>query len=287
MSIKIKPTTRTSFWNRELEELWRPRFSRMSKLYHDTEIATFLTGMRRVYVYHVNSQRFIESYEFLRKNDLVFFPTNETGTYQGFAHGHPPKEKGKPYQVYGAIVRRDDQEAGELFVEYSTSTEEKPTNHKGIGEELLGYPDCGADFFAEHWNQPSVDPMYEAALNTKDVELEVTDVIHGPVIHKATVNTHPYCNNMLRCFGFRITPHLTCSMQCEKTIKWGEEWFEIMRQIDEEAADWLLEVLSMPLTWDYNKGAAIVDTPIFRGITNSNTHLTHQVVVNRGWEVNE
>lgn len=281
--IDIKPETRMVYWNETLRDTWIPRIERVSKAYHDTELATVLAGMRRVFVYHVRSDRFGQSYAFLRKNGLVFYPTNKSGIYQGFSHKHRPIEKGKPYMLYGAAVRADDEEAGELFTKYSTGGS---TDHEGIGD-LLGYPKCCQKFFKETWPNVSVDPIYEAALNTKGAREKIWDKSMQPILRSEkpilSVACHPFCNNMLRYFGIRITPHLTCSMQCEKTIAWGEEWFDIMKQVDEEAADWAKELLSMPLTWNCYKGIVIIDTPLFRATSNSDTTMIKKIVENRGW----
>ncbi|MHA1288237.1 MAG: hypothetical protein ACTSPB_12610 [Candidatus Thorarchaeota archaeon] len=277
--IEINPTTRIIYWNKELKNLWSERIRKISVAYNTAEFLTFKLGMRRVYVYHVNSERFEDSYELLRDNDLIFYPTNKSGIYQGFSHKHMPVEKGKPFTLYGAVAKRDDKKAGEMFVKYSKSN---PVNHKGIGK-LLGYPECCLKWFAENWGNPSIDPIYEAALNTKDAEWEVADKLHRETTHMVTVNAHPFCNNMLRYFGIRITPHLTHSMQCKETIKWGEKWFKVMKKVDKEAAKWVWELLSMPLTWNCYKGIAIIDTPIFRGVTNSDGTLTKRIVENKGW----
>jgi len=269
--IEVEPTTLIVYWNKEDEALWKPRIARVRKVYNQTEIATVLQGMRRVYVYHVNSERFDESYKFLRENNLVFFPTNKSGVYQGFSNKHRPVVKGKPYTLYGGAVKSDDLEAGRLFEEYSLS---QPINHKGIGE-LLGYPSCCLDFFSNNWNEVSIDPMYEAAIVTDGAKIK--DRV-------ATVKVHPYCNNLLRYFGIRINPHLTCSLKCKKTIKWGKKWFKAMTEIDEEAANWTKELLSMPLTWSCYKGVVIIDTPLFRGISNSDGVLEKKTVKNLGWK---
>jgi len=273
----ITPNTKVVWWDTSSKETWEPRMARISKLYNDAELATVLAGMRRVYVYHVNSDGFDRSYEFLRKNNLVYFPTNKSGIYQGFSHKHMPVEQGKPYMLYGAAVKADDLEAGELFTEYSLST---PTNHSGIGR-LLGYPECCIKFFESDWGKKSVDPIFEAALNTKGAKKDSEDLEDATTVEVAC---HPYCNNMFRYFGGRITPHLTHSLQCEATIKWGEEWIEIMKQIDPEATRWVIELLSMPLTWNCLKGVAIIDTPIFRGVTNSDMTQTRKTVKSLGWK---
>ena len=268
--IDIPPITRRVWWNLKVKKTWEKRFPRMRKVYGDAELATVLVGMRRVYVYHINSNKFDESYAMLRENGLVFFPTNKGGIYSGFSHKHRPVEKGKPYQLYGAAVKADDLEAGRLFVEYS-KVANKTTE---LGGELLGYPDCDTKFFETIW--PDIqDPMFESALNTPGKKKKGDTV---------TVSCHPYCNQLLRYFGFRITPHLSHSMQCEKTIAWGAEWIKIMSQIDADATEWLVELLSMPLTWNFYKGVAVIDTPIFRGVTNSNVSVDRKIIMNTGWD---
>jgi hypothetical protein len=269
--IDIEPTTQILYWNKEDKKTWTPRLTRIRKTYAQAEIDTVLNGMRRVYVYHINSERFEDSYKFLKDNGLVFFPTNKSGVYQGFSNKHRPVVKGQPYTLYGGAVKADDLEAGKLFEEYSLN---RPVNHAGIGKELLGYMDCCIDFFKANWNITSIDPMYEAAIVTDGAKIK--DRV-------ATVKTHPYCNNMLRYFGIRITPHLTCSLNCKKTIKWGKKWFKVMSEIDEEAANWTKELLSMPLTWSCYKGVVIIDTPIFRGVSNSDGVLEKKTVNNLGW----
>ncbi len=267
--IDIPPVTRKVWWSLEDKTKWEKRLPRVRAVYSAAELVTVVVGMRRVYVYHVNSSKFEESYELLRENGMVFYPINKGGIYQGFSHKHRPVEKGKPYQIYGAAVKIDDLEAGKLFVEYSKS----PDGHKEIGE-LLGYPVCDTKFFEKVW--PDIqDPMWESAVNASGKKKRGDTV---------TVRCHPYCNQMLRYFGLRITPHLPHSMQCEKTIAWGEQWVNIMRQIDSDATDWLIELLSMPLTWNFYKGIAIIDTPIFRGVTNSNVSIDRRIVVNTGWD---
>lgn len=271
MSVKLKPVTRILYWNRAIKRKWQSRLKRISAAYNNTELSTVIAGLRRVYVYHVRSEDFEKSFDFLRNNNMVFFPTNKSAAYHGFSHRHLPVEKGKPYHVYGAAVKNDDLEAGKLFEKYS-----KESNHVALGNELLGYPTCDTGFFDKVW-PGIVDPIFEAALDTPGM------VHKRDKYDEVAVNCHPYCNQMLRYFGVRITPHLSHSMQCEDTIKMGEDWVDIMKQIDAEATKWAIELLSMPLTWNCYKGIAEIDTPVFKGITNSNIQIDRKVVINKGW----
>jgi hypothetical protein len=74
---------------------------------------------------------------------------------------------------------------------------------------------------------------------------------------------------MLRYFGFRITSHFPCSLNCEATKEVGEVWLDVMKKMDADLADLLVEILEMPLVWSCLHGIAIVETPIFTIITNS------------------
>ena len=269
--VEINPFTKTLWWSKEEKELWEPRISRIRKAYNTTEFLTVAKGLRRVYVYHVNSEKFEESYQFLRENNLMFYPTNKSGVYSGFSHKHMPVKRGEPFTLYGGVVKANDKEAGDLFTKYSVGG---ATDHGGIGS-LLGYPDCCVNFFNAVWNKKSIDPIYEAAELTDGMKKE-----NGVI----TVKTHPYCNNMLRYFGMRITPHLTCSLQCKKTVKWGKKWIEIMKEVDAEAAEWVEDLLSQPLTWDCYKGISIIETDLFRGVTNSDGVLYHKRVNSLGWK---
>lgn len=271
-TIEIPPVTRRVWWSKDLKNKWEKRITRVRALYNAAELTTVLVGMRRAYVYHIRSHQFDESYDMLRDNNMVYFPIRRRGLQQGFYHKHLPVKEGQPFELYGVAVKADDQEAGRLFVEYSKG----PDKQQEMGEELLGYPACDTGFFDETWPEIQ-DPMFESALNTLGMVLSEDE-------KAVTVQAHPYCNQLLRYFGIKVTPHLCHSMQCEATIAWGEEWIQIMSQIDAEATKWLVELLSMPMTWDFYKGIAVIDTPVFRGWTNSNISVDRRVIKNEGWQ---
>ncbi len=249
----IDPQTRIVFWTKDLKEIWKPRIDRMSKVVALTELETFLQGLRSVYVYHIHSDKFEESYAFLRKFDLVFYPITKSAVYYGFSHRHLPVKPGKPYHLYGVCVKRGREKLAEKFLEAS-----REGDHATVGK-LLGYPKCCIDFFCNTWPK-SLDPIYQIAQNTEN---------HRENKESIEVIVHPFCNQMLRYLGIRITPHLPCSFECKETIKLGEQWFKIMKKIDKEASEWILDLLSSPITWDCYRAVAIVDTPYFRLITNS------------------
>ena len=68
VKIDIPPITRKVWWSLKDKKKWGKRLPRMAKVYKAAELATVLAGMRRVYVYHVSSNKFEESYNLLREN---------------------------------------------------------------------------------------------------------------------------------------------------------------------------------------------------------------------------
>jgi len=268
--MDLDPITRIMYWSDGLRAEWEPRISRISSAYAKTELETFMRDSRDIYIYHVRSDNFDQSYEMLRENDLLYYPNHKSALYEGFSHKHITPQPGDPYMLYGAVVKRAKKDIGKQFLEADSSTS---CDHEAIGK-LLGYPNCCTSFFSKTFG-PVVDPIYEAAMNTENKTVEGNTV---------TLSSHPYCNQMLRYFGLRITPHLTHSMDCKKSIEMGMEWFSVMTSIDRHAARWAAELLSMPLTWDCYKGIAIIDTPIFRGMSNSDFTRERRVVINSGWE---
>lgn len=268
-AINLEPFTRVLWKGKENKKIWQPRIEKVRKLYHNTEWQTFLKGYRKIYVTHLRPERLIQFTEDLNKYDLYFTPVTVSRSYQGFSHKHLTPRKGDEYYYYGGTAK--DRATS---IEFRDISRGKRTNHKRIGE-LLGYPECCINFFSVTWNNPSIDPLYEASLSTKDVDIE-----DGKLIIKA----HPYTNQFLRYFGIRLTPHLVHSFSCKNTIEMGKKWVKVMRKLDDEATDWVIELLSMPFTWDCWKGVVIIDTPLFRGVTNSDSPKHKKIVNNLGWD---
>lgn len=145
-------------------------------------------------------------------------------------------------------------------------------DHESIGD-LLGYPKCCQEKFTERWPQ-SIDPLFEAALETDGAEVE--DIQDGKKVVVDSVS--PFTNQMYRYFGVRITSHLPCSLDCEDTEEAGEEWLSVMKDIDEEAAEYAVEILNLPTTWDAYRGIVEVRNPFFIGITTTGFFKERRVI---------
>ena len=260
LDIEIEPQVTVVWPDEATKALWEPRLQAISRAHHRAEIEMVARGHRRATTVNLKPQSFEHDLEWFAGLGLVFLPIKRTKQYSGFAHKHVYTTGEDPdSMVYGCVAQ--SLEDAKAFKEASLGC----INHGDIGE-LLGYPKCCRDFFERVWvRERWIDTIYHQAANTPGHEYAEDD--SGRRIVK--VSGHPFCQQALRYLGVRITSHLPCSFTCEKTVRWGQTWFDVLAEVDPDAAGWAMEVLSMPTTWDALKGIVVCDTPIFRGVANS------------------
>lgn len=260
LQVDIEPGTRIVWLDRKFEREFSNKLSEANRLYHSTELEMVARGYREATTANLRPQTFEKEMEALIKKGLIFLPITRTKTYQGFAHKHVFTTGDDPdSMVYGVVART--LESAELFREYSQGRNKGEVNHSGIGE-LLGYPSCCRSFFDKVWSEDLwVDTIYHQALNSPGHKL-IGD-------YTVEVKGDPLCNQALRYFGLRITPQLCCSWDCEETKRWGKLWYDTMKDLNKEVAEFIYMMLSTPMTWDCLKGIAICTTPYFYGVTNS------------------
>lgn len=257
--VDLHPFTKVAWKTKELKEIWAERILRVARAYNNAEYSLVKSGVRPCAVVHIDWYNADTIIEKITTDGLVYLPIRWSKKYQGFSHKHFFTQKGDPESfIYGVLS--NSLESAKQFREAELNNK---VDHKRIGE-LLAYPECCINAFNKRWGDGIIDPLFEAA----EVVADKREVINGgtEVIY---AKSHPYANPFLRYFGIRITSHLPCSIQCKETIEIGEAWIKAMRESDEEAADWAVEILSMPVKWNILKGIAQVETPLFFGITNT------------------
>ena len=171
-------------------------------------------------------------------NDLYTYPIKNVGQWNGFSHKTVPVKNGEPTNTYCVLTK-------DMNIAIDFKNAHFAGNHIKQGE-YLGFPDCCTNFFIENWSKSIIDPISEM----KDIE-----------------NPHPYSNPLLRYLGVRSGFHIPCSFNCEKTIKIGEQRVKLG---DEVLMKIMTRLLSMPMSWDNYHGIAIIRTPIFHIIVQSN-----------------
>ena len=236
--MEIKDFTRL-IWKKGKENTSR-QLAQASRLFHDCEYQTVLEGQRIATTTHLSLENLPSVMEQLNKDGMVFTPCKQSGFYQGFAHKHKEVKPGEPYFWFGCITRTVVE--GEEWKEA-----ERTSDHPTMGK-MLGYPECCTAYFKDTFPK-NYDPVW---LGTDDVP-----------------DGDPAINSLLRYFGVRIISHLSCSPYCEQSLNVGQERITIMRKMDSTAADWLLEFLASPMTWNSYHGVVEIDTPNFLGLTHT------------------
>ena len=217
-------------------------------------------GKRKCGTLHLAPHNFHRLIEKLRKDGMVWLPIQWSRNYTGFSHYHLPTVEGDPNSSCYGVMARDIEDA-ELFRTASAYEGRGggKVDHEIIGE-LLGFPACCTKFFTDKWSEGYFDPVWQSAEDTEG------NISKGKVME---VEGHIHTNQMLRYYGLRTTSHFPCKMDCEESIRIGQDWLEVMHSIDPHLTDSLVEFLEMPLVWSCLHGLATIETPVFTLITNS------------------
>jgi len=259
LQIDTGSFTRLTWINQKAIEEWAPRLQNVRSLTYRLEIASVAQDLRRVTTVNLTPQTFENDLDSFAKQGLIFVPMNRIKKYTGFAHRHEYASGSDPDTYVFGIVCRNIKD-GMAFQEFIRDP--NGTNHHGIGD-LLGYPKCCRDFFQYTFGLSQIpDTPWHQGLNSPAIG-EFT-----PTYRK--VEGYAALNAMLRYWGIRLAPHLPCSYHCDASTKWVDDiWWPLAQKLDSKAAEDLMILLEMPLRFDVHKGIAIVDTPLFRGYTNS------------------
>ncbi|MCD6240385.1 DUF483 domain-containing protein [Candidatus Bathyarchaeota archaeon] len=266
--IDLKPFTRMYTFYPYSDEKLREMVSRVSKAHHWAEYETVKRGYRKATVWHVYTRNYDKEVERIFRDKLVWIPILRSKSYEGFSHKHFITDKiDLDTFTYGALARTVE-EAEEMVKAHKG----QGTDHAKIGE-LLGYPSCCVNFFCKVWDAGIYDPVFEIALNTDEKEVRSS--------REVVVYGHPYLNQATRYVGLRVVPWFPCSYNCEESIRLGEEvWAKIMREYDDEAFDWYMELLKEGIRWDSLYGIAeITIGDKIKIVTNTYPYYERRILV--------
>ena len=242
--IDMPPSARIQWKSAESRAEWEPIIKQAVQAYNVAELETVRHGWRRCTTMHFNPNSMTEDINKLK--GLAYLPITRVGCYQGFAHRHPAVESGKPWNYYG-VVGKTAEDAWD-FVEAT-----RVGDHGKMGD-LLGYPKCCQEFFSTVWMAGFIDPVWQAAEKTEGAKIAGNTV----GISSSTLF------DGLRYIGVRMVPHLPCSFSCKESQEISDRWGELPGMQN------TYYLLSLPTTWSCLNGLAIVSTPHFQVVTNSN-----------------
>lgn len=285
--LDIPPFARTAWASPAAKDEWAPKVTVAASCYHRLERETVRESLRACTTAHLDPERMHEEQRALGREGLVALPLRRVGTFSGFAHAHVPVTPGQRWNYYSVIARRA--EDAEAFAAASDTGD-----HVALAR-LLGYPVCCSKFFNEVWAHGYVDPIWQAAANTRativvdgrdecEVCRELVPVEHiyrgrcsrcSPEAaahmdgnHSIEV-VHSLAWDALRYIGVRISPHLPCAFDCTESLRLADSWFALADRLSIPGRNELRELLALPCEWSCLKGIAWITTPAFRVVTNS------------------
>lgn len=231
---------RISWANPEARRVWQPRIQRLSTLWFEVERAATAQGLRPSCLQIVQPEHLAEFMKDIATRGLIALPLNQVPNANGYSSVGRDVQAGEPWAYKVAVTHP------ELAADWAKS----PTDHQ-IGV-LLGYPECCCHFFDRVWNEEKwMDTTWPMTLNN----VTINDTV---VTRSAPVNI------LWRWHGVRLVSHLPCNFSCEASLKQGLINLGLLKDIDPEAAEWMIQILSWPVEWSALHGIAEILTPIHR-----------------------
>jgi hypothetical protein len=248
---------------------WADVLARASNLTSRLEVESVIAGQRPVTWQTISEESVPETMMRWADAGLIGLPIKRVGKFEGFAHRHTPTESGRTGNLCVAVARTltDAQAFKAAFL----------ANDSVIQGELLGYPRCCGEFFQSSWAAGFIDPIWQAAVNTRleypgyrSIERPDGTVIlascdseawEGP--RRIEIVSSPFSNSLLRYAGIRIGFHISHSFYCEESIRVNTERLKLGEKFDAPLMADVVNLLRMPMSWDCYHGIAIVRTPIF------------------------
>jgi hypothetical protein len=240
--------TRIAWAGAAARDVWKPRLESISQAFSEIEWQSVVSDVRRCSLISIHPENLVDYAAKLARHGLSVLPLTQERAIKGiYSATSAPAVSGKPYAFRMAVGRIEDLAA------FSEAWKQQDDDEIG---RLLGYPACCRDFFEQVWKiQKFVDttwPMAAATVSTDSVSI-------------IEVHTNPYTNMLWRWMGIRAVPHLPCSFKCEEANTLGRSLVRIGRDIEQdEAMDWLVQVLSWPVEWSALHGIAEIKTPILK-----------------------
>lgn len=263
LNLKLPTTYQLQWVSKEAKEKWEEKFKLASKVYNILELETVVHDVRKCMIAHnVNPNKLEEYTNWLAKKGLIFVPLQKEKLNNGggFSHAISPYKDGKEF-VYRGVISKSLEYINEFVEAHHKRDDIK------IGE-LLGFPKCCCEEFDKNWKSGYIDPIWQAAENTKQENIEFkanNDKLYIIKIKNSNLEASP----LLRYAGIRIISHLPCSFDCKETEKVTQQWIEVGKKLKIKGLEEAIEFLNMPVEWDCLKGVAEIRTPLFKIVANS------------------
>lgn len=237
---------RTVWVSEAARAYWEPKIQAVSLVWGQIERATVLHGLRPGTLQSITPENLPDMQRWCVSKSLLMLIVGMEGTQGAYGNAAVPYQPGQPftYRVYMGA----DPEA--FFT----------TRHDNFAVgKALGFPPCCTQFFDEWWR----------ARGWRDLAYPALCGEEGDVLFEL-FRRAPHANLLLRHLGVRPVFHLPCSFACEATQRLGYEIAALMRTLGYEREEgWAHTLLSMPMEWSSLHGVAMVVTPLFKLVYDS------------------
>lgn len=270
LDIQMPSIQRMQYANMKSQEIWEPKINKSSQLYSKMEFDTVRHGVRDCMLLHRFSPYGLhEEMRNLAKDGLMLIPLSKDGSsHSGFGH----KEQGYSGEgdfTYRALVARNMTDA-ETFLHAHYQSDEITMG------QLLGFPECCCHFFDGVWKQGYFDPIWQQAESTHPDHIKNQKDFYDEFgnLSKRLIRIRPSEEayktlSVFRYVGARTISHFPCGFHCKASVEVADKWIDMARNIGLEGVDDVLDILRLPFEWDCLKGVAVINTPVFKIVTDS------------------
>ena len=247
LNFQIPEFLRIIWASEQAREYWEPKIRSIASSWPAVERLTLIQGMRPGVLQNIRPEELPQVQNWALASNVPMVVIGLDGVTETYGNAAIQYEPGKEftYRVYFGLEP-------ERFLDAWKSGDDL-----SIGR-MLGFPDCCIKSFILHWQ--------------KEGWRDLTIHSFGQPLQRNLM----YNNVLLRHIGIRGVFHLPCSVNCEPSVQIGAQIIGIMMHTDGlmKSADWLQQLLVMPMEWNSLHGVAQVITPIFKTIYASDALAT-------------
>lgn len=256
---------RTVWLTKGAKTAWENVFVEADKILPELEVESVIRKHRLCSWQTIEEKSYENHQERWASKGLCSVVIKRVRYFEGFAHRHQEPVEGEPALVC-CVVAQDVN----TLEEFGKAVD----NHDHYAQgELLGYPKCCSQFFADAWAQGYIDPIWQAAIKScYDEQGE----------NHLRVSPSHLVNPLLRFVKVRLSFHLPCSFSCEESKRISQQRLGILREMNPGLAEKFEQLLRMPMSWDCYHGIAIIRTPLFYFVTNSSPTVERFLVEFKG-----
>ena len=239
LDFTIPDFLRTVWVSEHAREYWEPKIRSISASWHAIERLTLLQGMRPGVLQSVTPEELPDVQNWALAKNIPMAIVGLDGATESYGNASIPYVAGErfTYRVYFGLEP-------EKFIDAWKAQADLAIGH------MLGFPDCCTASFVTHWK--------------KEGWRDLTIHSYGQPLQRNLM----YNNVLLRHIGIRGVFHLPCSVNCQESVKIGAKIIGVMMHTEGlmMPADWLQQLLVMPMEWTSLHGVAMVTTPILKTI---------------------